>query len=176
MSHVSFDTGLYHNTSSWNKKDISLFGFELADRLPLIPLTGTLGAQSGEFQIVADDFKDGGAVEIILQFVEWCDGCIVNTATADAADMVMFFGNPVVVFHGAGELQALDFTEFAKHIEVSINGAQTDAGQSFSHPLVNFIGGRVVVESADFFQDNPPLWGHSRFFIEFHAHDLRKKV
>jgi hypothetical protein len=176
LSHALSDTGLYHNTTIWNKEDIARFESWLTGRLLLILLSGALGTQSSEFQIVADDFKDRGAVQIIFQFVERCDGRIVNTATADAADMVVFFGDTVETFHGAGELQPLDFSQFAKHIEISVNGAQADPGQPFSHPLVNFIGGRMVVISADLFQNDLTLSGHSRFFVEFHAHDLQKNV
>jgi hypothetical protein len=145
LSHALSETGLYHKTNIWNKEDMRVSDPGLTGCLLLILLPGALGAQSGEFQIVANDLKDGGAVEIIFQFVERCDGRIVNATTADAADMVVFFGNAVVSFHGAGELQPLDFSQFTKHIEVSINGAQTDPGQPFSHPLVNFIGGWMVV-------------------------------
>jgi hypothetical protein len=176
LSHALCETGLYHITAIWNKGAMARFGSGLTGGLLLIMLPGALGAQSGEFQVVANDLKYGGAVEIILQFVERCDGCIVNATAAYAADMVVFFGNAVEPFHGAGELETLDFAQFTKHIEVSINGAQTDPGQPFSDPLVNFIGGWMVVGSADFFQNDPSLSGHPCFFINFHAHDLRKKV
>ena len=176
LSHALSDTGLYHNTNIWNIEDIARSESWLTGRLLLILLSGALGTQSGEFQIVADDFKDCGAVEIIFQFVERCDGRIVNATTADTADMVVFFGNTVVSFHGAGELQPLDLSQFAKHIEVSINGAQADPGQLFSHPLINFIGGWMVVIFAELFQNDLSLSGHPYFFVEFHAHDLQNKV
>ena len=57
-------------------KDNLRRGSALTGCLLLILLSGALGTQSGEFQIVADDFKDRGAVEIIFQFVERCDGRI----------------------------------------------------------------------------------------------------
>lgn len=176
LSHALCETGLYHKTTIWNKEDIVRFGSGLAGCLLLILLPGALGAQSGEFQIVANDLKYGGAVEIIFQFVERCDGRIVNATTAYAADMVVFFGNAIESFHGAGELQTLDLSQFAQHIEVPINRAQTDPGQPFSDPLVNFIGGWMVVIPADLFQDDSSLSGHPRFFVDFHAHDLQKKV
>jgi hypothetical protein len=176
LSHALSDTGLYHNTNIWNEKDMARFESWLTGCLLLILLSGALGTQSGKLQIVADDFKDRGAVKIIFQFVERCDGRIVNATAADATDMVVFFGNSVVPFHASGELQPLDFSQFAKHIEISINGAQADSRQSFSHPLVDFVGGWVVVVFADLFQNDLSLSGHPRFFVEFHARDLQNKV
>jgi hypothetical protein len=165
LSHVLSETGLYHNTNNWNKGDIVCFGSWLTGRVPLVLLSGAMGTQSGEFQIVADDFKDRGAIEIIFQFVKRCDGRIVNAVAADTADVVVFVGNTVVTFHAAGEFQPLDFSRIAEHIEVSINGAQADPGQPFSHPLVNFIGGWMVVKSADLFQNDLSLSGHPHFFV-----------
>ena len=138
----------------------------------LTALRGTPGTKPGKLEIVSDDLVDRGAVEIIFQFIERCDGRIVNAVTADAADMIMLFWNAVVAFHGAGEFQPLDFTQFAEDIEIAVNGTQADAGQLFAYPFVNFIGGRMVVIPAEFFQNNPPLSRHSCFFIEFHALDL----
>ena len=149
---------------------------ELSGCLPLAALRGTPGTKSGEFEIVSDNLIDRRAVEIIFEFIERCNGRIVNAVAADTADVVVLLGNAVVALHGAGELQALDFTQFAEYIEVPVYGAQTNAGQSFAHPFVYFIGRRMVVDLADLFQNNPSLPRHSCLFVEFHAHDLHEKV
>jgi hypothetical protein len=80
----------------------------------------------------------------------------------------MGFGIAVESLEGPARLNLLDFATGRQHFEVAVDGPQTDAGKSFSHPGVQFVGSRVRGGSAQFFQYDLPLASHPQVCFCFH--------
>ena len=87
-------------------------------------------------------------------------GGVYQTITANAANVIVRVGESVEPLQAAAQFDLLNFARFGQNFEVAVDSPQTDAGQSFAHHFINFIGAGMRVDLAQFLEDNLPLAGH----------------
>jgi hypothetical protein len=62
----------------------------------LVVFFGAFGTKAGKLQIVANDFKYGGLVELVFDLIQRGDGCIIHAVAVDAPNVIMFMRNAVI--------------------------------------------------------------------------------
>lgn len=117
----------------------------------------TFGTEPEEFDPVSGDLVS----PLLHGFDEWNSvGCrcnIIDAVALDAVDMIMVGRIPVKPFLSATDLQFLDYAGLGKDFQVPVHCCQTDPGQFFLDPLVQFICRRVGFALAQFVENDLAL-------------------
>jgi hypothetical protein len=92
---------------------------------------------------------------------------IINSPAIHTGDVIMVVGVAVETHLGISGIDLSNETRLGQHVQVSIDGPHTDAGDPPAHPLIHFIGCGMGMDLLDFLQNDLSLVGHSVFLVRY---------
>lgn len=98
------------------------------------------------------------------EIIQNCAVDISYTAALPAAQVIMPDRFAIEAIGSIRLRQTQNNTVVRKLIKISVDCAEADVGQYYSHGFINIISGRVVVPAAQFIQNNVALVRMSHYF------------